>query len=69
MLRKNIFYAACVFEQSLNQLALWTIGGFALLMFRMQTEVVFLVVCGNFALSGYILFGEQVLDWFLAQQA
>lgn len=25
--------------------------------------VVFLVVCGNFALSGYILFGEQVLEW------
>mmetsp|Transcript_8570 Transcript_8570/g.17585 ORF Transcript_8570/g.17585 Transcript_8570/m.17585 type:complete len:842 (+) Transcript_8570:79-2604(+) len=25
--------------------------------------VVFLVVCGNFALSGYILFGEQVRDW------
>jgi len=25
--------------------------------------VVFLVVCGNFALSGYILFGEQVPAW------
>jgi len=25
--------------------------------------VVFIVVCGNFALSGYILFGEQVIDW------
>ena len=26
-------------------------------------KVVFLVVCGNFALSGYILFGEQVPAW------
>lgn len=31
-----------------------------------HTQVVFLVVCGNFALSGYILFGEQVLEWPLA---